>query len=73
MKFQRMALGTLLGSLALVILLTTVLTNRLFVSTTEQTENSQYALMKSIIEFNLANLEGMAWPLRASETPGLRP
>lgn len=57
MKFQRRALSTLLGSLAFVILLTTVLTNRLFVSTTEQTDKSQYALMKSIIEFNLANAE----------------
>jgi methyl-accepting chemotaxis protein len=57
MRFERKALGVLLGSLAVVIVLTTVLTNRLFVSTTEQTENTQYALMKSIIEFNLAGTE----------------
>jgi hypothetical protein len=73
MKLQRMALGTLLVSLALLILLTTVLTNRQFVSTTEQTENSQSPLMKSIIEFHLASLEGVAWLPRTSETPGLRP
>ena len=58
MKFQRNALATLLGFLVVVILLTTYLTNRLFVSTTEQTENSQYALMKSIVDFNLQGAAG---------------
>lgn len=60
MKFQRNALATLLGFLLVVIGLTTFLTNRLFVRTTEQTETSQYALMKSIINFNIQGAENSA-------------
>lgn len=60
MRLQRNALVTLLGTLVVVIAASTFLTNRLFVSTTEQTENSQYGLMKSIVQFNLAGAEGRA-------------
>ncbi|MES2944367.1 MAG: cache domain-containing protein [Pseudomonadota bacterium] len=60
MKFQKNALAALLGSLLVVIVLITWLNNRLFVSTTEQTETSQYGLMKSIIDFNLQGAENSA-------------
>ncbi|HEY8358433.1 MAG TPA: cache domain-containing protein, partial [Ramlibacter sp.] len=60
MKFQRRALAILLGALVAVMALTTFLTNRLFVSTTEQTETSQYEMMKSIIQFNLGGVENSA-------------
>ena len=60
MRLQRNVLATLLGTLLIVIGLTTFLTNRLFVTSTELTENSQYGLMKSIIQFNLQGAEGRA-------------
>lgn len=60
MKLQRNALVTLLVTLGIVIGTTTFLTNRLFLKTTELTENSQYGLMKSIIQFNIAGAEGRA-------------
>ena len=60
MQLQRNALASLLGSLLVVIALTTLLTNRLFVKTTEQTENSQYGMMRSILAFNLAGAENRA-------------
>lgn len=60
MKFQRKALATLLAALVVVVLVTTILTNRLFVHTTEQTENSHFALMQSILAFNLQGAENRA-------------
>jgi methyl-accepting chemotaxis protein len=60
MKLRRNALATILVSLVAVVALTTILTNRLFVRTTEQTEGSQFTLMRSIIQFNLQGAENNA-------------
>lgn len=60
MRFQRNALATLLGSLVLVVGVTAFQTSRLFIENTEKIENSQYDLMKRIVEFNLRGLETRA-------------
>jgi methyl-accepting chemotaxis protein len=60
MRFSRNATGVLIGAVIVVVVFTAIASNRLFGGLTASIEDSQFQLMRSILEFNLRGAEGRA-------------
>jgi methyl-accepting chemotaxis protein len=60
MKFRRSAPAVLVGAAAVVMLLTALVSNRLFSGMTDSVEQSQFDMMEAILEFNLESAQKRA-------------
>lgn len=60
MKFRRDAPSMLIAAAVVVLLMTAVVSNRLFSGLTESVENSQFDTMEAILKFNLQGAESKA-------------